>query len=330
MGCKTLGVMAVLSALAATALAAPASAADATPHWRPSTLPLPVGRENAGPRLVAHDGHGGYTAIAGPEIITWRDGQPTEHAAPAGQQPIRVWGESRDDTLLVGTLDNKLLPKLFAMDKTGFHEVPTAQFSYVEWAVVGPHGDILIMADAADGSTSVQHSTLADPTTWQPVAGVTPGSQPVAVDDDGSMLMADPSGSYVLHDGVVHRLAAPAPTDAYQPDGMSIKHGVVVGFGWPTPDGARQPLEWSAPSYAPKVLDGSGGANDVNAHGLVVGLTTDGLPVAWPHGGAATQLPLPTGIAEATPLFVDDDGTIVGDGRGPLNSGVEQVVVWRR
>jgi hypothetical protein len=330
MGWKTLGVVAVLSALASTALTSAGPAAAATPHWRASTLPMPAGMEKAGPRLAAHDGHGGYTAIVGspkgPEIITWQDGRPTEHGQPAGKELVRVWGESRDDVLLVGTYDNKL----FTMDNTGFHPVSTTRFSFVEWAAVGPHGDILIMADAADGSTSVQHSTLADPTTWQPVAGVTPGSQPVAVDDDGSMLMADPSGSYVLHDGVVHRLAAPAPTDAYQLDGMSIKHGVVVGFGWPTPDGARQPLEWSAPSYAPKVLDGSGGANDVNAHGLVVGLTTDGLPVAWPHGGAATQLPLPTGIADATPMFVDDDGAIVGDGRGPLNSGVEQVVVWRR
>ena len=323
MGWKILAAVAVLSAASTT------TATAATPHWQVSTLPMPAGLENDLNRVVAHDGHGGFTAIvgapSGEEVVTWKHGKPTEHGHPAGKQLIRVWGESRDDTLLVGTLDNKL----FTMDGNGFHTVSTTQFSFVEWAVVGPDGDILIMADAADGSTSVQRSTMADPDTWQPVASATPNSEPVAVDDDGSLLMADPSGSYVLHDGVVHRLVSPSPTDAYQPQGVSIKHGEVVGIGWPTAQGDHDVLKWTAPDYAPQVLAGGTNANDVNRHGLVVG-TADGLlPVAWPRSGAVEQLPMPTGIAYAVPMFVDDDGAVLGEASGPVNSNIKEAVVWR-
>lgn len=320
MGWKILTAVAVLSAASTT------PAAAATPHWQVSALPMPAGLDNALNRIVAHDGHGGVTAIvgapSGEEVVTWKHGTPTEHGHPAGEQLIRVWGESRDGRLLAGTLDNKL----FTMDDNGFHAVSTARFSFVEWAAVGPDGEILIMADAADGSTSVQRSTMADPNTWQPVADATPGSEPTAIDDDGSVLMADPLGSYVLHDGVVHRLTAPAP---YSPDGVRIRHGVVVGSGLTNGQGDIEALEWAPPGYAPKVLGTDAWANDVNAHGLVAGGTIGGLPVAWPHGGAVEQLPMPTGIASAVPMFVDDDGVIVGEADGPVNSGVKEVVQWR-
>lgn len=322
MGWKILATVAVLSA------ASTATAAAATPHWQVSALPLPAGLEGSSSTVVAHDGHGGYTATVGaPQgevIVTWRDGEPTEHDLPAGQQYLRVWGESRDDTLLLGTLDHQLL----TLDDSGYHPVSTAQFTMVEWAVLGPHGDILVMADAADGSTSVQHSTLADPGAWQPLAGVTPGSEPIAVDDDGAVLVNDPDGSYVLRDGVVQRLTAPEGPAAYPPSGGSIKHGVVVGTGFPTQQGATQALKWTAPGTAPQVLDRGVGATDVNSHGVVVGTDANEAPLAWVHGTAATDLPLPAGKTVGIPVFIDDDGTIVGNVTAPLE-GLNHAVVWR-
>jgi hypothetical protein len=325
MGWKTLGVLAVvvLSAAATTT-----TAAAATPQWHVTELPMPAGLDGAWSDLVAHDGHGGYTALvgapSGEEIVTWTAGKPTEHGHPAGKQLIRVWGEGRDDALLVGTYDNKL----FTMDGSGFHAVPTDQFSFVEWAAVGPHGDILIMADAADGSTSVQHSTLADPGTWQPLPGVTPNSEPIAIDDDGAVLINDSLGSYVLRGGVVQRLSAPGPA-AYAPNAVSLKHGVAVGEGWPTADGDTQALEWAAPGYTAQVLGGGVAANDSDAHGLVVGIASGLSPVVWRHGGPVAALPLPAGTDAGTPKFVDDDGTVIGQVYPVQPGGSAYPVTWR-
>jgi hypothetical protein len=325
MGWRTVGVVAAAVVVATTA-ATPA-VAD-TLEWTVSALPMPPGLAGASGYLEAHDGHGGYVASVhapqGNAIVTWRNGEPTAHDLPTGQDSVLVLGESRDDTILLSTPDHLLL----TLDDSGYHQLPTPPSTFADWGVIGPDGDIVITAMAADGSTSVQHSTVAQPGWWQPVAGVTPRSTAIAIDNDGSVLMSGPNGSYVLRGRLGRHLSAPAGPAAHPPSGSRITNGVVVGTGYPTARGYTQALEWTAPGRAPLVLNGGAAATDVNANGVVVGVATASTPVVWSQGVDATDLPLPAGRDAGVPAGVDDDGTVVGN-VWTQDDGITYPVVWR-
>ncbi len=328
---KALGILAAV-ALAAVAGAAPAMAVGSL-HWQASPLPLPAGMPNATGYVWGHDGHGGYVGALntakGNVVVTWKDGRVTEHANPGGADTVTVFGESANDTVLA-----MVGGKLFTLDATGYHEVSTGLYTHIYSAIIGPHGQIGAYAQdpAEPQSTVALYSSPTGQAGLRPLPGALPNSEPRAIDDDGSVLMNQLNGLYVLRSGVVHQLTLPAGT--HWPTGGAIKNGVVVGEVTPMDGSPRQSMMWTPPNYAPTALDHGGVAYDVNVKGVIAGAEystqgPEGPAAVWQGSQFQAELPLLPGTTAASARYVDDDGTVAGWASAGSPADAGQPAVWR-
>ncbi|MFC0541155.1 hypothetical protein [Kutzneria chonburiensis] len=319
MGWKTMAAAVVLLTAASTT---PAMAAE-TPHWQVTLLPMPADVPNALAYLNGADGHGGYVGTIGTDdrflIVRWHCGEVVvQPGPPNGNDYPRVNGESRDGTVLVDS---------FTLDRAGvYHPVSTGPWRYAGPSKIGPRGDLL---GAGDDPVTLSPVVLYWPSpSAEPVVltGALPGSWPTAIDDDGTVLLGHPDGPYLLHDGVVRKLALPEGYRNGRAD--AIRHGVVVGAATPTDGPGDGGLVWASPD-SPQVLPNSRYAQGLNSHGLVVGGDSNGTTAAWQDGQELGPLPGPDGLPKVFSYLVDDDGAIPGEAT-PATSGLGyRVAVWR-
>jgi uncharacterized membrane protein len=337
MGWRTLGVVAA-AVLSVTATAAPAMAAD-TPHWQVSALPMPPGMEDLTAYVMAADGDGGYAGLVfadkGHDLVTWKDGRVTDHGLLPESGFGYVFGESRDGTVLVGVSTETSETHLYTVDATGYHAVSTGQYTDVRRAAIGPRGDIAVEATDPAGpqsSTVVLYWSPLGQAGPRPLPGALPNSYVVAVDDDGTVLLQDDTGPYLVRNGTARRLAIPSGYE--RPWVENIRHGVVVGGAVPIDLPGPSAMVWTAPGYVATPLDHGAVARDVNASGLIAGAefelrVPEGPAAVWQGTTFLTELPLLDGTRKATARFIDDDGTIAGwSTAGAVDDG-GRPVVWR-
>ncbi|GAA3434765.1 hypothetical protein [Kutzneria kofuensis] len=334
MGWRTLGVMAA-TLLAVTATATPALA-DA-PHWQVSALPLPPGLEDVTGYVMAADGHGGYAGLLfadkGHDLVTWKDGKVTDHGLLPESHFGYVYGESRDDTVLVGVSTETSETHLYTVDATGYHAVSTGRYTDVRSAAIGPRGDMAVEAvdPAEPQSTVALYWSPFGQAGPRPLPGALPNSTPTAIDDDGTVLLADGTGPYLVRNGATRRLTVPSEYE--RPWANNIRHGVVVGGAVPTALPGPQAMVWTAPGYVATPLDHGAVACDVNASGLIAGAefeprVPEGPAAVWQGTTFLTELPLLDGTTKASARFIDDDGTIAGwSSAGSVGDG-GRPVVW--
>ncbi|MFI9383597.1 hypothetical protein [Kutzneria sp. NPDC052558] len=336
MGWKTLG--AVAAAVIATVATATPALAD-TPHWEVSALPLPAELENAPGYVLASDRHGGYAAIMfadkGHDLVTWKNGKVTDHGLLPESGFGFVFGESDNGTVLLGASTETSETHLYTADATGYHPVSLGQYKGVLSAAIGPRGDIAVqVADPAGpvSSSVVLYWSPLGPVGPRPLPGALPNSTVTAIDEDGTVLLADDAGPYLVRAGASRRLAIPSGYE--RPWARTIRHGVVVGGAVPTELPGPQAMVWTAPGYAAALLDHGASANDVNTSGLIAGAEFE---LAVPAGPAAvwqgttflTELPVLDGTRKASARFVDEDGTVAGwSSPGDVDDG-GRPVVWR-
>jgi hypothetical protein len=309
MAWRTLGVLAA-AVFAATVTVTPAVAAE-TPQWQLTLLPLPADSPNAKSTVEGADGHGGYageiTTAAGYAIVTWHCGKVVVHPGPNGENYPWVRGESWDGTLLLSGMSTG--PS--TLDPAGvFHTVSVGPWRYAGPSVIGPRGDLVGQGDdPVDLSPVSLHwpSPGAEPVV---LAGALPQSYPVAIDYDGTVLFGNPDGPYLLHDGVVRKLALPA--GYHDVRATAIRRGIVTGVAFPTDGPGDQGLVWQSPD-SPQVLPNSLYMTAANTHGLSVGEGRDGADAAWQDGQELGRLPGMAGLPAVHGRFVDEDGTIAGD-----------------
>lgn len=335
MGWRTLGAVAA-AVLSVTATATPASAA-ATPHWTVTALPMPPGQQEG--YVMAADGHGGYAGLLfedkGHDLVTWQDGKVTDHGLLPGSHFGSVFGESGADTVLVGVVDGTGAYQLYTVDATGYHAVSTGLYTNIRSAAIGPRGDIAVQATNPAGpqsSSVVVYWSPLGPAGPRPLPGALPNSTVTAIDSDGTVLLNDDTGPYLVRSGAARRLTVPA--GYVRPAVSSIRHGVVVGSAVPTVGPGPSAMMWTAPGYVGVPLDHGAVAYDVNTSGLIAGAEVEanvpeGPAAVWQGTSFLTELPLLDGTTKARARFVDEDGTVAGwSSAGSVGDG-GRPVVWR-
>ncbi|HTI20899.1 MAG TPA: hypothetical protein VL652_07895 [Kutzneria sp.] len=331
MGWRTLGVVAA-AALVAAAAVTPATAAR-MPHWQVTLLPLPADSPNTRGYLLGADGHSGYAGLLvtdqGYTVTTWNDGKVVVHGGPNGDNYPNVYGESRDDTVLVSSQGAS-----FTLDRAGaFHPVSTGSFTNVFASVIGPCGDLAGTAtDPADPSKTVMlywPSPSAEPSV---LAAALPGSRPQAIDDDGTVLFNHADGPYLLRDGVVRKLTLPAGY-GYS-DAWSIRHGVVAGDAAPLDRPGATGVLWRSPD-SPQLPAKSATIVAATSYGTSVGTeyvpnSIHGPLVVWLGTIELGRLPAPDGLPNLGARFIAEDGSVAGAASDrPLDEG-GRPAVWRQ
>lgn len=304
----------------APAPAAVEAAVAAGPQWQVSVLPRPDGvPDDARAMLGGADGHGGYAGVVfGSDVemalTTWTVDGAVTHDAPDGYDTPSVYGESDNDTILLQerSTDAAGALKIFTFDGTNYHPVPIGsygQYDQVRATVIGPRGDLAgYVSKSGDAMNPVPLYWPAPDQQPTELKGALPHSTPTAIDDDGTVLMADLDGPYLLKDGVVTKLALPPGAVSITP--AALRHGVVVGSASMSNSQKLAGVLWQSPD-SPQLPEKASVLVAVTSFGMSTG--SDGSQNAvWSGARQAGQLSLPDGYTDSEVRFIDEDGTVGG------------------
>ncbi|WP_152546780.1 hypothetical protein [Amycolatopsis orientalis] len=311
-------------------LAAPAEAATAQEvacTWQAKTLPVPAGTVSAS--VDGTDGRGEFSGQVSDgsvsRIIRWKHGGFTLRDIPAGYERASVndqnrWGDIVGYAATPGSADYAS----FVLSGSTYRFLPTLEgHRYPRASAINSRGDVVGVVAHLDPYYEVP---VLWPAGGNPVAITNTQnlSNPVDIDDDGTVLFGDGSGGpYTWKDGVLTSYALPAGYDDSSP--VAISAGKVIASlsadGRYTGDG----FVWDGPR-SPRRLERNTGVFAINRSGVIGGqIDTQqiGPPAVWDATGQPTRLPLPDGASGGRVSVVGDDGRIGG------TAGWSTPVAWR-
>ncbi|MCO1575732.1 hypothetical protein M8C13_08160 [Crossiella sp. SN42] len=316
--------LALLAAVLATGLLAPAATAAPACTWRASAVPTPAGLDPADFAVTGSDGSGNYSGhykagSAEAVFYRWVNGNPVAQPPAATALRLVVDENAAGTVLLQGETG-----VLFTQTKAGtYHSLAVpAGFTSVTALAINNRGEVLASATRTADNRSVGLLWRSTGTVVVDAPG-TSGVRAVDLDDQGAVLLNTTNtaelAALVWRDGDISRNGLRTRLSP-----RAISGGMAVGVDLSSlePAGWQWDSEHGNVTYLPR----STWAESINHTQLVGGQADrpDGPPAVWRAESFVTLLPLLPGMTTARVNHVGDDGVVFGRGGGPLRS-----VRWR-
>ncbi|GGK76252.1 hypothetical protein Ppa06_39590 [Planomonospora parontospora subsp. parontospora] len=289
-------VTAVLTPATAASAASPqtgtAGVGTPTCTWRSSALSVPAGETG---EVTATDGAGGFAGVARANgvtnhVVAWKDGKYTDYGRIESIYHSKVNDESRSGTV-VGTAAfsafGSSASRAFRSTGGRLEVLPIPSgYSMAGAVAVNDAGDVTGYVWKSGANNTAVRWPADRPGTVVVLPGLTPGypyTRPIAVDEDGSMLVETTQYDVAIwRDGVVTPLEIP-PGVQY-PQGVDLSNGRAVGYGTYA-DGTPVGLYWDQqgtghvlPNSSHHISNGNP-LFTINRDGLIIGRIDEA------HGG---------------------------------------------
>ncbi|MDT7786624.1 MAG: hypothetical protein QOF58_5043 [Pseudonocardiales bacterium] len=303
-------LVSLAAAIFVTTLLAPASSAAV--GCTVEDLPVQDGMSWSNLRITGVDGQGGVTGFylpsrndntlvrwigTGVEVVPRPDGV-TKFVTSAGNASGAV-------AAFADRVDGSTVPMTYTPG-TGYRELPVPS-GYELWLVddINDRGDVVGRVNPIGSIGSATVLWRADgsaPQVIEPAAA--PWPTPVALGEDGTVLLRSYTGTWLWRDGVL--TGVPEVGSSAYPRGLT-SDGVVFRS-------AQGSWKWNEATGVVEEFAGPGVVTSVNQNGFATGYLLDEkkTSVVWQGTTVVATLPLPAGVSSAAQTLVGEGGAIAG------------------
>ncbi|MET9633365.1 hypothetical protein ABZX92_38490 [Lentzea sp. NPDC006480] len=305
---RALGSLA--AAIFVTTLLAPASSAAA--GCTVEDLPVQDGMSWSNLRITGVDGQGGVTGFYSPgrtdhALVRWTTAGVEVVPRPDGVTKfVTAAGNASGEVVAVAYRADGSSAAMTYTPGAGYRELPLPS-GYELWLVddINDRGDVVARVKPIGSLGWAAVLWRADGGVPQVIdPAEVPWPTPVAVGEDGRVLLRSSTGTWLWRDGVL--TGVPEVGSSAYPRAL-ISDGVVFR-------GTNGSWKWYEATGVVEEFAGPGVVTSVNQHGFAAGYLDDGkkTPVVWQGTTLPATLPLPEGVSSGTPDAIGEGGVMAG------------------
>ncbi|CCH30160.1 hypothetical protein ABZ816_38235 [Actinosynnema sp. NPDC047251] len=310
-------LIAFAAATVVSSLLAPAASAAGTEcTWQVEVLPVQEGMGSGNLRITGVDGQGNVSGFYAPNrtdhtLVRWTAAGLEVVPRPEGAGKfVTIAGNASG--VVVGTVDRPGTSSVLMTHApgVGYRELPTpAGYDNVAAKDINGRGDVLGRAYTPTTFKRVAVLWRADGSAPEVIAPAEVRSpDPVAIADDGTVLLDSSETPYLWRSGVL--TALPDWGYTVYPRGLT-RDGVITSRLYDSP---RTSWKWHEATGVNEQFSVAGVIDAVNEDGLAVGYLPDGnyTGAVWQGTKFLTALPLPTGAFNGQAGAVGEGGALGG------------------